>query len=560
MKKNSAKKIIAIAVFALSIASCKQVDTETKFVTTLELARVDHNSRQIEQKECLFENLSGPFPWKNTMRAFTEKGKSRVYVNIQEFLPLAEFAIDLDANSMTATMTDSTSRKVDAIINWKENTITLGFGSLVFFNDSDNNSASGKTDPVSAYIRNMPDAIEQGQPLFKIPLGPYGFEILYYGGRCLVPLYIANALFLHGDQGKVVYNEEKFLHFTGIPDSRQKEALRGTTLRKLECPADTRLDVYNALKFELNFLCGFSCGYYKRTEIDGLLNGNDGSLKDRYLSTDKKVFSQGLADFAYSLNSYSTNLIMNSFYCQDDDITVNRKQPMKDTYAKLADLTAAQNSAYGSGNVIYSQDGELAVVRIRNLDSSIHDEFQAALAQIDARGTVVHVVLDLTTCKDGTLLGMQAVMGCMKPMDILLQFQAFTLKEYYTGYQVCRNYELSGGFRNYRWSVMTSTCTGLAGEWLANTAFTNGCLTSSMDIRAWIGQVPLFGESCLPRITVLPDGSILTLPSTVMVSGLYQKTLLLKDTNSSYLISALNPNMGLDDSQLYKPDIIRAFF
>ncbi len=559
MKTHSTAKIIAMTAVVLSLASCRQVHTETEYITSLERARVNHNNRLITEEEHSFENLSGPFPWKNRMHAYTEKGKSRVYVNIQEFLPLAKFTADLDANSMTATLTDSASRTRTATFNWKENTITLSSGSLLFFNDSDNNSTSGKTDPVSSVITNMPDAIEQGIPFYTIPLAPYEFEILYNGGRCLVPLYIANALFLHGDHGKVAYNGEKFLHFTGIPTNRQKAILRGNTLKKLACPADMRLDVYNALKFEIAFLCGFNCGYYTKAGTDNLLNG-DGSLKDYYLSTDKEIFSQELADFAYGINSYSSSVIMNSFYCENDNHDVNLSLTMKNTYAKLANLISAQNTAYGSGNVIYSTDEKLAVIRIRNLNSSIYGEFQSALAQVDAKGTVIHVVLDLTTCKDGTLLGMQSVLGCMKPMGTALQFQAFTLKEYYSGYQVNHNYKLSGGYRDYMWSVMTSSCTGLAGQWLANAAYTNSCLSSTPMIKAWLGQDPEFGESCLPRITVLPDGTILRLPSNIMVSGLYQKSSLETGTNSSYYFSGLNPFMSLDDSELYNPDSIKAFF
>lgn len=560
MKIHSTVKIIVMAAAALFLGSCRQINTEKEYVTTLELARVNHNKRLITEEERKFENLSGPFPWKSTMHAYTEKGKSRVYINIQEFLPRAKFETSLDANSMTATLTDSSSRTRTATFNWKENTITLSSGSLVFFNDSDNNSANGKADSLSSLITNRPDSIEQGCPLYTIPLGPYGFEILYNGNRCLVPLYIANALFLHGDQGNVAYNGEKFLHFTGMPNNRQKALLRGTTLAKLECPADMRLDVYNALKFELDFFCGFSCGYYTKAGIFSLLNGDDGNLSKQYLSTNKKVFSQAVADFVYGIDSYTSGVLMNSFYCKDDSHDINLNQTMEDTYAKLESLTSAQDAAYGNGNVIYSSDKTLAVIRIKNLNSSIHKEFKSALEQIDAQGTVIHVVLDLTTCNDGTLLGMQSVLGYMKPMGSPLQFQAFSLKEFYTGYQVNHNYELAGGFKPYKWSVMTSTCTGFAGEWLANTAVTNKCLTSSTDNGAWIGQQPAFGESCLPRITILPDGTIISMPSTIMVSGIYQKSSLETDTNSWYLVSGLKSNMVLDDNELYNPDDILTFF
>ena len=517
---------------------------------------VNDDGIALVKKEYPFANYSSEFTLPaDKMSAYFYEGGNVPYMDIIEFTDALNGFLDADAfsssvneayNVFTLSWKYENALTMYLAANWETDEIYVNHTS--FFG---NTVAFGETDYM--YALQYGDSYLTGANGATFRLGDYGFDILYYRGKCLVPFCVLNTLFCSQNMYNVCFNGDEFFGVYFLPaelDGDTYQRTRQSSLNGTDCPDDVREATLNHLCFVMDYFYGLR-GYKQIGAFEDLLeDGTRAALLSRDPAENKKAYVQ---IFQKTLDDMHTALSSSAFYnAPGDTIDLFAPEALGERWAKFyavySELYAARTERWdGTNPPVVRFAGDTAIVTLDEFvtgtqeqiydggairdDAWKYDSFfrmRAAMQAIEEHGGVSDIILDLSLNGGGNVGAMARVLGYLTDEPVpLTNADVLTGSSYveylYIDTDLDNDVTDKDSYDKYDWFVLTSNYTFSA----ANT-FTSIC--KDMGIAAVIGEQS-GGGMCSVMPVILADGTALQMSSnncsqSVTVRG---STLILDD-------------------------------
>ncbi len=339
-------------------------------------------------------------------------------------------------------------------LNWKEETIAIN-----------NSFFTRLSEEMPDHINEMP-SYYSGDKGVTYRLKDYGYDILYYHGKCLIPLDIGRTVFLAPILTNAFYNREYIRISTGGITSDMELASITLPMIGKKQSMQQRQDTFNSLKFAFENFYGL--GLIESKGIAALLEGR----KNDIMSADPIVSNQAIHDFiAIDLNDGHTSKENNSFYVRKDQC-INRMGSYDTKYYEMRKkYYAAKYGPNGTkkvDDVRFSTDGKTAIINLESFPNSndMYEFMASCMNEIevmeDSSGTAVeNIVLDLVTNGGGAVNGLRVLMGFMTKAPLFfsmhnLATNADIIYNWRVDTNGDGNYDSRDGYSRFKWFVLTS--------------------------------------------------------------------------------------------------------
>ena len=272
----------------------------------------------------------------NKMTIYTVDDGSIPYVSIDGFLSTLKGFFNLKNikksvnkfnNEYVLTMYDQYKITFD----WNQNTISSA--SIYNFNSLQNGSSGNSL--ARKFIKTTYD-YDYGNKAFLVKLSDYYFDIYYYKGECLIPLFFANTLFCSEWYYNIFYNGDCCYGVSGEVYSLDK--YYDCSQNGKEVPDDMRKAAVNSMLFVFDYLYGLKEDKeyklfkdYISKESMSLLWSNDSS--ENYKGYKQIIY--GLLDELH------TRIDLPSYYC-DPTTCVETSEDYGDFHKSYVNLRNQQ--------------------------------------------------------------------------------------------------------------------------------------------------------------------------------------------------------------------------
>lgn len=464
------------------------------------------------------------------------------------------YSIDERGNFLTLTCKDTANIN----INWKENTIKT---SVYYAFEYYANSPSGTS--YTDFITSERE-YSSGGASFKVDLDNYHFDILYYKGKCLLPLCIVNALFCSTSYFNVFYNEEKC--FATYGETSNLEEYYQTEKNQQIQSEDMRKAAFYSLLFTFNYLYGlkshkgYNDGFKKHlsNEVIELINSID-SL-DNFVAYKQIVYSM--------LDELHTRIDMPSYYC-DPNVAKVTSDDYGEFWNTFYSTRTQQKSlrAGGTENVRYVDN--LAIITFDSFKTGTRNELfsdghlrddawkydtyyfmRKCMEEIKTHTNVTNILIDLSLNGGGNVAAMIRALGFITDKNI--NYNVYdTLADYYSIQSFKVDTDGDGSYTNdsydtYKWSLLTGVNTFSAAN-----LFTS--IFREMNLGKIYGQRS-GGGMCAIMPIVLADGTAITISSPMSFR-------MVKKENGKRVFYAIEngivPNTTIEYSDFYN-DLVLA--
>ena len=489
MKKKTLKTLCRaglLSALVLTFFSCIK-ETETKYVVVDSGVNDDGLTITSRSIPVLDEKRSP-----ETATIYEIQDVDRVYMDATWFYDMAakkssgiDFSrlpvYDTENNTLSFSLKSLAGDHFIFTLNWKEDTITIS-----------NSFYTRLSEERPSFINEMP-SYYSGDKGVTYNLKKYGYDILYYHGKCLIPQDIGRTIFLAPMFVYSFYNGEYIkISYSSITSNIEFASIILPTVGKKQSKQQSQ-DAYNSLKFTFeNF---FGLGFTGDRNIPALIEGR----KNDIMNPDPVVSNQAIHDFlALDLNDGHTSKGNNSFYVRKDQC----KERNGSFDIKYFELQKKYSSAkYGPNKTIkvddvrFSPDGKTAII---NFDSffgpdTMHQFMSSCMAEIETKenssGTAVkNIVLDIVTNGGGSVNGLRVLLGFMTKGPLYFSMHNLaTNSNIVYNWKVDTNndgsYDSNDGYSRFKWFILTSE----ASYSCANTLTTIAKFTGLAKV---IGRVP----------------------------------------------------------------------
>lgn len=565
--KTNKKFIILPALFLTSFAplfamSCDKMQND--------------NSKNIIKEEVDFVPYGQEYLVRHSrMSLYYVDQKLLPYVEISEMInTLNGF---LNANSIWAFKNIFTNSKsyyngsLKLKVNWLHNTITVK--KLDFFNFTNNTNNTN----YSHYLKYTGiNYIDYGKDEIQFNLNDYGFDILYYKGKVLIPLAIFNALFCANNYYSLYYNGSKVIG---------TEFWLSDKINNIERLKDGAYTIYESAKWiteeyrkhNLNYLNFVFDYFYGLRDAKNIIKTNDfisQEMKNKILSLNVDDNNEGYAKFLFGkLDDLHTSMTMLSFFNQKNNklsmlnpnfIKSNKNTKYNNLLTKLTMTRKVYHNIEEDSDDIRFK-GNTAIITLnsfktgtkREINSSDgwkYDSYffmQKAMNEIKNHGEIKNIVLDLSTNGGGNVSAMRRVLGFLTNNEIHTYTRNSLSHEIYkistkTDTNGDGLYNENDGYGEYKWYVLTSFNTfSAANEFTA--------VAKDMGIATIIGEKS-GGGMCSIMPMVLPDGT------TSVISSNNQGILYNPKTKEvAEIEDGIEPNYAYLQDDFYDDNKLTAF-
>lgn len=523
MKKN----IIKLSIFTLiltSLFSCNDNDNGENFVKKTYNVNDYSNEYVIKGKtlDTYFLN-DGEVPFVD-VNDFVNSLNG--YFNISGYN--VKYQINKLFNTYELYWYSGTS-KLSFKVNWEKNTIDVNDDNVFYFINSGEATNYSYNLKSSSYLTNYSQTIQYD-------LGKYGIDIYYYDEKVLVPFCVLNLLFCSSAYLSVYFNGDAYwvydLYYSSSDGSYND--LRNNRYTNTLATSDVREMSLKFLEFTLDYYYGLK-NYYN---IDTFVNYISDDIKEQILSSDPEVFTLGYLNlFQKKLDELHTNFTNSSFYNSNDKTYhLLNEDYTGDTWTKYYNLydelyKQAQTDLGDKFNsyVRFASD-KTAIISFDSFDTGTNAElynsngtvkddaylydsfflFKKALDDIQNKGTIENIIIDLTRNGGGNVGAMYRVLGYLTDDYIISgKHNYLNQQSYYSQYLVDTNsdgnYSDLDSYSNYNWNVLTSYNTFSAAN-----SFTS--IVQAMGIANIIGE-KTGGGMCSIIPIILPDGTTVRISS-----------------------------------------------
>ncbi len=337
-------------------------------------------------------------------------------------------------------------------------------------------------------------------------LRDYRFELFYDDNHYYMPLIIAN-LFFSGSMYDVYYNGDRVIGFdtyqiinSGSAGRAARRTLNDTSYNSQSIPSDIKDSTYRYLVFSFDYFYGLKGVQEVETYYDVFSSRKPNIYTQSGLDV---THYHELVHIANSMDDLHTWHQMSGIYNELLDYRTQQGYGSRiNAYIRALNQV---NCNFDEGVRYYDND-RLAKIFIDGFSDDTPVDFETWINDIDAKGTVDRVVIDLT-CNGGGILGtMIQVLGYMTdeliPIHGLNSTALSTSTVWYSSENVARDYD---------WYIFTSPLTYSAANLMTSIA-------QEMGIATVIGQQSSGGASSITT-NILPNGTILMMSSTSVLTN-----------------------------------------
>ena len=332
-------------------------------------------------------------------------------------------------------------------------------------------------------------------------LGAYRFDLVRENDKYLMPLNLAN-LFFTGSMYDIYYNGDDLYGFDTyqLMDGEIDDILNDSSKNSENMPDEIKRMTYNHLAFTFDHFYGLKEDY----GIDSFYS----EFYSRYsrLMDDDETHYETIHNLAFGMDDPHTSHVLHGYYEDDLDITL--------TWDHLGPRTTnfqEKLQEYGSRcgqqpGLTFMDDDTIAIIHLDGFDENTPDLVGDYLDEIDEKGTVEDVILDLS-CNTGGIVGTAwQVLAYMTDEDIVYYNKnAGDLST--TKYVMQSETEAA----DYEWHILSSDITYSAGNMLVSMAKDMGA--------ANIIGINSQGGAASITTNITPSGSVLFMSSTSLITN-----------------------------------------
>ncbi len=378
----------------------------------------------------------------------------------------------------------------------------------------------------------------------------YGFDILYYQKKCLMPLFIFNAIFLSPNMYNLFYNGEEYYGYYGEMSTSDEyyELIYKSKLNNKIQTSEEREYAYNSLCFVFDYFYGLKeekkitkTRDYISKDIQTLLksvnaNDNNEGLKKFILQDIDELHSRVDAlsmyseydnSFPYSLDECGER--WNNYYSLRNTLKQYRGDLSSEVRIKDDTAIITLNSfKTGSNKELYDDEGN--VLETAYLYDS-YFQMNHDLKIINSYRNVKNIIIDISLNGGGNIGAMIRVLGYLTNNDINLYYKDLINAQ---NQRISYSIDIDQTINNdYNFYILTS-----GNSFSAANYFTS--IAKDMGIATIIGETT-GGGMCSVIPLLLSDGSAITISS-------YNTT---RNNNYSSIEYGIEPDIIIPYSDFY---------
>ena len=517
---------------------------------------------EMEIKTINFNELSGGYDVSaNNIKTYFPNGKNIPYIDLNETITSLDGLFDsatigVSLNTLVNTFTVSKYYGGYAYykmyINYANDTIKMNDFSMV-----NTLLKSLSTTSYNSYLTLSDYQLSTSNGV-TFNLKDYGFDILYYQKKCLIPLFVFNAIFLSPNMYNLFYNGEQYYGYYGeisVNDECYVSIYKSSLNNKIQTVED-REYAYNSLCFLFDYYYGLKedknitkTSEYISKEVQELLKSTEASDNNKGLkqfihkdidelhSRVDTLSMYGNYDntFPYSLSECGER--WNTYYSLKNTLKEYKGDLSNEVRIKDDTAIISLNSfKTGSNKQLYDDEGNVLD------DAYLYDSYfqmKHDLEIINADKNVKNVIIDVSMNGGGNIGAMIRVLGYLTNNDINLYYKDLINSQ---NQKLSYSVDISNSINtNYKYYILTS-----GNSFSAANYFTS--IAKDMGIATIIGQTT-GGGMCSVIPLVLSDGSAITISS-------YNTT---RNNKFSSIEYGVSPDIYIPYSDFYNDDALLTY-
>lgn len=337
-------------------------------------------------------------------------------------------------------------------------------------------------------------------------LSEYMMELYRHDDAYLVPFHLAN-LFLSGSVYDVYYNGDRIFGRDIYDFNASRERFNRSSLNSENMPYDLKEMTYHYMAFMMNYFFGLQSDFGIDNFYDVLVEHQSNWFGGP--SNRDSVHYRTILDIVLDLDDLHTSHSMNGPYITTPFYQISitdlgpRSQGLYNTFFYELDDTRF----CGRDGVEYFDGETAAVIHLGVFNDEATQLMADVMAEIDAKGTVEKIVLNLA-CNTGGIIGTAwQILGYLtdEPMEYFSQNAGDGLqaKTTFTSENTTEG--------DYAWFILTSPITYSAANLVASMA-------RDMELATIIGQQSSGGAASVKPM-LMPNGTVIRISSPNILSN-----------------------------------------
>ena len=481
---------------------------------------------EMETKIIPFNELSGGYDIDDTnIKTYFPNGSSIPYIDVSDTISSLDGLFDSGSISVTLNTLVNTFTVTKYYQGYPYYKMYINYANdTIKMNDFDMINSLLKSISTTSYnsYLTLKDYQFDETSGITFSLKDYGFDILYYQKKCLMPLFIFNTIFLSPNMYNLFYNGEEYYGYYGEISTSDEyyELIYKSNLNNMTQTVEEREYAYNSLCFVFDYYYGLKEDKKITKTSDYISKDNQALLKSTNANDNNIGLKQFILHDIDELHSRVDTLSMyseydntfpyyldecgdrwKSYYSLRSTLQEYRGELSNDVRIKDDTAIITLNSfKTGSNKYLYDEDGNV-------LDTAyLYDSYfqmKHDLEIINNYKDVKNVIIDISLNGGGNIGAMIRVLGYLTNNNISLHYKDLINSQ---NQMISYHVDISNSINtNYKYYILTS-----GNSFSAANFFTS--IAKDMGIATIVGQTT-GGGMCSVIPLVLGDGSAITISS-----------------------------------------------
>lgn len=481
---------------------------------------------EMETKIIPFNELSGGYDIDDTnIKTYFPNGSSIPYIDVSDTISSLDGLFDSGSISVTLNTLVNTFTVTKYYQGYPYYKMYINYANdTIKMNDFDMINSLLKSISTTSYnsYLTLKDYQFDETSGITFSLKDYGFDILYYQKKCLMPLFIFNTIFLSPNMYNLFYNGEEYYGYYGEISTSDEyyELIYKSNLNNMTQTVEEREHAYNSLCFVFDYYYGLKEDKKITKTSDYISKDNQALLKSTNANDNNIGLKQFILHDIDELHSRVDTLSMyseydntfpyyldecgdrwKSYYSLRSTLQEYRGELSNDVRIKDDTAIITLNSfKTGSNKYLYDEDGNV-------LDTAyLYDSYfqmKHDLEIINNYKDVKNVIIDISLNGGGNIGAMIRVLGYLTNNNISLHYKDLINSQ---NQMISYHVDISNSINtNYKYYILTS-----GNSFSAANFFTS--IAKDMGIATIVGQTT-GGGMCSVIPLVLGDGSAITISS-----------------------------------------------
>ena len=334
-------------------------------------------------------------------------------------------------------------------------------------------------------------------------LQQYYMELYVHEDKYLVPFHLAN-LFLSGSVYDVYYNGDRVFGQDTYEFRASRERFNRSSLNSENMPYALKEMTYHYFAFMMNYFFGLQSDFGIDNFYDVLEN-----YQARWFSDRDTTHYRVILDIVLDLDDLHTSHVLNGPYINTPfySLAITDLGTRGQRFYNALFYTLDDSRFCGDDGVEYFDNDTKAVIHLGGFNDAATQMMKDVMAEIDAKGTVEKIALNLA-CNSGGVIGTAwQILGYLTddPMDYFSQNAG-------DGLQARTTFTSENTTEGtYEWFILTSPVTYSAANLFASMA-------QDMGLATIIGQQSSGGAASIKPM-LMPNGTVIFISSPNILSN-----------------------------------------